>query len=61
MLDWVEDGEEFVEEEIELLLADVPVADLPISLKKKLERWDLLDLLEYIPRNLSVLLSDNKN
>lgn len=56
MLDWYQEGEEFSEEETNILLKGVPFADLPEALAEKLERWDLLDLLESIPRNLDVLL-----
>lgn len=56
MLDWYQEGEEFSEEETNILRKGVPFADLPEALAEKLERWDLLDLLESIPRNLDVLL-----
>jgi epoxyqueuosine reductase len=56
VLGWVEEGAEFSEEETGLLLAGVPLAGLPAALAGKLARWDLLDLLDVLPRNLGALL-----
>jgi epoxyqueuosine reductase len=56
MLDWYEEGCEFSEEETRLLLRGVPVAELPVFLREKLERWDLLEMLDILPRNLDALL-----
>jgi epoxyqueuosine reductase len=54
--DWVEEGGEFSEEETGLLLKGGPQAELPAVLVEKLERWDLLDYLDIMPRNLNALL-----
>jgi epoxyqueuosine reductase len=56
VLDWYEEGGEFSEEETGLLLGGVPLAELPAVLAEKLERWDLLELLDILPRNLNALL-----
>jgi epoxyqueuosine reductase len=55
--DWIEEGGEFTKEETGLLLAGVPPAGLPASLAEKLERWDLLELYDLLPRNLNALLT----
>ena len=52
----IEDGPEFSADETALLLAGTPRDQLPAPMVKKLEEWDLLDLLDVIPRNLSALL-----
>ena len=57
MLDWYEEGEGFSEEEAGLLLGAVPPDALPAVLAEKLERWDLLEHLDILPRNLKVLLN----
>jgi epoxyqueuosine reductase len=55
-LEWVEDGAEFSQEETALLLEGVTPDRLPAPLAEKLRRWDLVDLLDVIPRNLGVFL-----
>lgn len=55
-LSWYEEGVEFSVEETASLLGGIPLAELPGALVQKLERWDLLDLLDILPRNLKVLL-----
>jgi epoxyqueuosine reductase len=57
VLDWVEEGGEFSEEETDLLLRGVPQAELSESLVEKLARGGLLDYLEAFPRNLNALLN----
>lgn len=54
---WYEKSEQFTSEETELILRGVPRNQLPDSVIKKLENIYLLEDLELIPRNLSVLLS----
>jgi len=54
---WIEEGEEFSERETDLLLSESPIDELPASLRQKLERSDLMELLEFLPRNLSALLA----
>lgn len=56
VLDWYEEGGEFSEEETGLLLGGVPLAELPAVLAEKLEHWDLVELLDILPRNLNALL-----
>ena len=55
-LGWVEEGVEFSQEETALLLEGVPPSQLPDALMEKLARWDLVDLLDILPRNLGVFL-----
>jgi epoxyqueuosine reductase len=55
-LEWFEDGEEFSAEETSLLLRGVSSDQLPAATRAKLERVDLLESLEILPRNLGVLL-----
>jgi len=59
LVDKFEEGPAFSEEETTMILEGAPASDLSDTLKKKLCDWDLLDLLEYLPRNLSVLLGRN--
>lgn len=54
------DGAIFTEEETDLLLAGVPVRELPAALVEKLENTDLVSILEVLPRNLRVLLGREK-
>jgi epoxyqueuosine reductase len=56
VLDWYEEGVAFSEQETELLIGEVLSAKLPAPLVKKLGRWDLLELLDVMPRNLAALL-----
>jgi epoxyqueuosine reductase len=56
VLDWEEEGGKFSEKETGLLLGGAPLAELPAVLAEKLERWDLLELLDILPRNLNALL-----
>jgi epoxyqueuosine reductase len=56
VLGWVEEGAEFSQEETALLLEGVPSDQLPDPLTKKLAQWDLVDLLDIMPRNLGVFL-----
>ena len=56
--DWVVGDELFSEEETALLLDGVAQERLPSETVAKLERLDLIELLEIIPRNLSALLGD---
>lgn len=68
VIDWVEDGGEFTEEETRFILefepegvdlwtpeGPKPPDGLPAPLAKKLEESDLLGLLEIMPRNLAAL------
>lgn len=55
-LEDMREGEEFTEEETELILATNVLAELPEYLQKKLEHDNLAGDYEFIPRNLKVLL-----
>jgi epoxyqueuosine reductase len=54
--DWYEEGAEFSGQETELILAGGDPSELPAALMEKLERWDLLELLDMLPRNLQAYL-----
>lgn len=56
VLEWIKEGAEFSREETALLLEGTPPDRLPDALVEKLTRWDLLDLLDVLPRNLGVFL-----
>jgi epoxyqueuosine reductase len=53
---WVEDEEQFTEEETRLILEGAGETGLPAATAAKLERLDMLADLELLPRNLGVLL-----
>jgi epoxyqueuosine reductase len=55
--EWVEEGEQFSEEETTQFVEGLPLDRLPDQTVAKLQRADLTNLLELLPRNLSVLLS----
>ncbi len=57
---WVEDGAQFSERETQLLLDGVQLDDLPAATARKLREWDLVDLLDSIPRNLRAVLEQVK-
>jgi epoxyqueuosine reductase len=52
----VERGAEFSEQETALLLEGVPLDQLPTAMVEKMERLDLGDYVEFLPRNLGALL-----
>ncbi len=54
--DWIEGDEVFSEEETALLLDGVPQHHLPPETVAKLERLDLIELLDILPRNLDALM-----
>jgi epoxyqueuosine reductase len=53
-LAWIEEGTEFSMEETALILEGVPLDKFPAGTVNKLEQWDLVDLLDILPRNLNV-------
>jgi epoxyqueuosine reductase len=53
-LNWIEGGDEFSHDETALLLAGAARDQLPPATLAKLERLDLLDSLDVLPRNLGV-------
>jgi len=55
-LEWIEPGPEFSPQETALLLEGAPVDRLPPETVRKLERLDLVESLDVLPRNLAVLL-----
>lgn len=59
-LQWIEEKEEFTQEETALLLKGVPRDQLPATTMRKLERLELLEDAEILPRNLSVFFGAQK-
>ena len=55
-LEWFEGDEEFSQEETSLLLRGVSPEEVPAATRARLERLELLDSLELLPRNLGVFL-----
>ncbi len=53
-LKWVEQCSHFSEEETGILLKGITPDQLPASTRRKLEKFDLLEYLETLPRNLGV-------
>jgi epoxyqueuosine reductase len=54
--DWIEGDHVFLDEETTLLLEGVAQEHLPPGTVAKLERLDLIELLDILPRNVSALL-----
>jgi epoxyqueuosine reductase len=57
-LDWVEGGAAFSQEETGLLLGGVPLDQLPLATAEKLKQFDMIDLLDILPRNLLVFMKE---
>jgi epoxyqueuosine reductase len=60
-LQWIEEKEEFSQEETALLLEGVSSDRLPARTAKKLEHLDLIGDLDRLPRNLSVFFKKSAN
>ncbi len=60
-LGWFEGDEEFTHEETSLLLAGVSRERLPVETMAKLERLELLDDLDKMPRNLGVFFESSES
>jgi epoxyqueuosine reductase len=60
LFNWYEQTAQFTDEETESILRGIPCNQLPQTVIGKLESIYLLDDLELIPRNLSVLLSQHQ-
>jgi epoxyqueuosine reductase len=60
-LQWIEEKEEFSQEETALLLEGVPRDRLPTITVRKLEHLDLIESLDSLPRNLGVFFKKSKN
>jgi len=58
ILEWFEGQEEFSEEETSLLLNGVVREELPAATLNKLERLEMLEDLDKMPRNLGVFFRD---
>lgn len=61
VLDWVEESAEFSQEETTLLLAGTPLDQLDAETVKKLERLDLVESLDTLPRNLGVFFGARRD
>lgn len=60
MRQWVENGATFSQEETELLLRDVPLADIPDSTLEKMQRVHLDLWAGILPRSLGALLAERE-
>ncbi len=58
--DWIVGDEVFSEEETALLLDGLPIDELPSATVAKVERLDLTELLDVLPRNLEALLNKHE-
>jgi epoxyqueuosine reductase len=56
-LPWIEGDETFSEEETAFLVEGVSLERLPVATAKKVERLDLIEYLDLLPRNLSVIFN----
>jgi epoxyqueuosine reductase len=54
VLQWIETGTEFSQQETALFLERVPFDQLPAATMKKLEHLDMVEYLDLFPRNLRV-------
>jgi epoxyqueuosine reductase len=59
-LRWIEESVDFSEEETALLLKVAPIERLSVATKRKLERLDLLEDADTLPRNLEVFFGEPK-
>jgi len=57
LMQWIEQGAEFTEEETALLLKGAPLDQLPTKTAKKIEEFNVTEYLEVLSRNLNVLLN----
>jgi len=57
-LNFFEEGETFSEEETDILLSGIEFAQIPQYVKDKLERLELVDYYDALPRNLGVFFRD---
>lgn len=57
--EWHEEGAEFSGQETELILAGGAATEFSPALMEKLERWDLLELIDMLPRNLQACLENS--
>ena len=59
-LEWIEEREEFSQQETALLLEGGSRDRLPVATVGKLKRLDLLEDVDALPRNLSVFFRKQK-
>jgi len=60
-LGWIEEKEEFSEEETALFLEGKKSGQLPSSILRKLEQLELAEYADFLPRNLEVLLDKEEH
>jgi epoxyqueuosine reductase len=60
VLGWVEEGAEFSSDETGLVLRGAPIDELPAAMVRKLETWDLIDLMDVLPRNLRAVFESTE-
>jgi epoxyqueuosine reductase len=58
LLQWIEEKEEFSEEETALLLRGMSRDQLPVTTVTKLEHLDLIESLDSLPRNLGIFFKE---
>ncbi|MFX0175190.1 MAG: 4Fe-4S double cluster binding domain-containing protein [Candidatus Hodarchaeota archaeon] len=56
VINWTEPGPEFTEEETNQILSGTLLDKLPMETKEKIEKFDLVNYYEILPRNLAVFL-----
>ena len=56
VIQWIEPGPVFTEEETKLILSGVKLEELPQTTKHTIEKFDLVNYYDVIPRNLRVFL-----
>ncbi|MFW9879485.1 MAG: 4Fe-4S double cluster binding domain-containing protein, partial [Candidatus Thorarchaeota archaeon] len=56
VINWIEPGPEFSEEETNLFLSVKNFSELPLKSQKKIEKYDLVNYYEVFARNLEVFL-----
>ena len=59
VLGWVEQGDEFSQDETRQLMQGVQLDQLPVATVDKLKRLDLADSVDALPRNLGVLFAQS--
>lgn len=57
VINWIEQGPEFTEEETKMFLDGKNIEQIPKDTVRKLKEYDLVEYLELFPRNLSVFLN----
>jgi epoxyqueuosine reductase len=56
VINWTEPGPTFTEEETTMILSGVDLEDLPQATKETIEKFDLVNYYDILPRNLGIFL-----